>query len=111
MSLQQSIEREIQQEAMKDREIEVFKKKFLRKFFTKKYKLVNTRKEASIIIIYDRVNSDTLRFHVHDEKSEELNSYEEDSRYTLIYLKYKNPRDTKATAMGDVKRMSLTYRH
>ena len=111
LTLRQTIEIEQQEEARIDKEIEVFKKKFLKKFFTKKYKLVSTRKEASIIIIYDRVNSDTLKFHVNDEKSEELKPYEVDSRYTLIYLKNKNPRDTKATAIGDVKRMSLTYCH
>ena len=111
MSLQETNERDQQEEARIDREIEVFKKKFLRKFFTKKYKLVSTRKEASIIIIYDRVNSDTIQFHVNDEKSEELNSYEEDPGYTLIYLKNKNPRDMKATAIGDIKRMSLTCFH
>ena len=59
MSLIQQIQREIDEEARIDKKIELYKKKFLKQNSNKKYKIITTRKDADIIVVFDRTNMTT----------------------------------------------------
>ena len=102
MSLQQQIQIEIDEEARIDRKIELFKKKFLKQKSNRKYKLVPTRKDANMIVIFDRTNITKYDVVLNDETDESLKSCEASPRYTMVYLKNKNPRDVRLNTIGDI---------
>ena len=102
MSLQQQIQREIDEEARIDKKIENFKKRFLKFKSNRKYIITETRKESHIIIIFDRENMSSYNVFYNNEKDEQLKECETNPRYTMIFLKNKNPRDTKSNTIGDI---------
>ena len=102
MSLQQQIQREIDEEARIDKKIENFKKHFLKRKANRKYIITETRKESHIIIIFDRENMARYDIFYNNEKDEQLNRCETNPRYTMLYLKNRNPRDTKSNTIGDI---------
>ena len=104
MSLQQQIQREIDEEARIDRKIELFKKKFLKQKSNRKYTITPTRKDANMIIVFDRTNVTKYDIVFNDETEEALKSCETNPRYTMICLKNKNPRDTRLNTIGDITR-------
>ena len=104
MSLQQQIQREIDEEARIDKKIEFFKKKFLKQNSNRKYTISPTRKDASIILLFDLTNVTKYDIVLNNETDEALKSSETNPRYTMICLKNKNPRDTRLNTIGDITR-------
>ena len=104
MSLQQQIQREIDEEARIDRKIESFKKSFLKYKSNRKYTITPTRKDANIIIVFDRTNVSKYDIVFNDESDESLKRCETNPRYTMVCLKNKNPRDTRSNTLGDITR-------
>ena len=107
MSLQQRIQREIDEEARIDKRIEALKKHFLRQHANKKYRIVSTRKEADAILFFNRTNltkyNIMLNEDINEETKEVLESCEHNPYITLVFLKNKNPHDAKLATCGDIR--------
>ena len=99
----QAIQEEMQQEARIDKAIDGIIKRLLKRNENKKYRIVSTRKEATSILIFDRFDLSNYSFVLNDENNEELRRLISDSRVTVVYLKNKNPRDSKSSTIGDIK--------
>ena len=104
MATLQQIQEEMRREAAIDRKIENFKKKFLKLKSNKKYKFVPTRKESNIIIVFNRVNLTEYNIVLNDDKDVGLKRCETDPNYIMLFLKNKNPRDTRSNTLGDITR-------
>ena len=102
LSLVRQIEEEMQREAEIDRKIEIYKRKFLKEKCNSKYCIVPTRKEASVVIVYDRSNLNNPHIVLNNENDKGLDMCEHSDRYTLVFLKNKNPRDNKSCTRGDM---------
>ena len=76
MSLQQQIQREIDEEARIDRVIEAYKKKFLKMKCNRKYKITNNKKEANMLIIFDRTDVTKYNMVLYDEKDKGIKDAE-----------------------------------
>ena len=88
-----------------DREIERMIKLFFTMKANKKYRIVSTKKDSDMFMIFKR--SDLLRYHLvvtDTEEGKEL--YENDNSYTIVYLKNKDPRDPLKSTLGDVKKFN-----
>ena len=102
LQLRRQIEEEMEREAEINRKIEIYKRKFLKEKGNSKYRIVSTRKEANAVIIYDRTNIKSCTLILNSEKDKEIDDCERSDRYTLVFLKNKNPRDTRLTTIGDM---------
>ena len=102
MSLQQQIQQEMEQEARIDKAIDSFVKRFLKQNQNKKNRIVQTRRESDAIFIFIRKQLSTYNLVLNDPNDENLSRYESDNQITMIFLKNKNPRDTKQNTIGDI---------
>ena len=98
------LKQEMQREAEIDKKINGFVKRFLKQSQNRKYRIVSTRKEATAILIFIRSDLTRYNFVLNEEDNESLNRYESDDRITMIFLKNKNPHDSKNTTLGDIKK-------
>ena len=103
MSLQ-AIQQEMEQEAKIDKSINSTIKRFLKQNGNKRYRIVSCRKQSDLIIVFNRYNLSTYSFVLNEENDEALNKCERDNRFTMVYLKNKNPHDAKRTTYGDFKK-------
>ena len=110
LQLRRQIEEEMEREAEIDRKIEIYKRKFLKEKCNRKYRIVSTRKEANAVIIYDRTNIKMCSLVLNSEKDKALDECERSDRYTLIFLKNKNPRDTLLTTLGDMQKSTEQHK-
>ena len=93
-----------QEEAKIDKLIEYFKKKVIQQNKKINYKIISSRKNSEIIIVFNR--DDVYDYYIlfNEKKNyEELNSLEVNPRRTLIYLQSTNPRDKRANRIGFLK--------
>ena len=109
--LRRQIEEEMEEEARIDRKIEIYKRKFLKEKGNSKYRIVSTRKEADVVVIYDRTNIENCALVLNSEKDKELDKCERSDRYTLIFLKNKNPRDRRLTTLRDMHKSVEQYKN
>ena len=102
MSLQ-AIQQEMQQEARIDKAINSIVKRFLKQKQNNKYRIVSTREECTAMLIFIRSNLSAYSFILNDDK---IDSYVSNDRITIIYLKNKNPHDSKKATIGDIKNVA-----
>ena len=105
MSLIQQIQREIDEEVRIGKFIEKFKKRFLKAKRNRKYKFVSTKKEADMVVVFDKLNLDKYYVILNREDDQGLIHAETNPQYTLLYLKNTNTRDTKLNTMGELRVM------
>ena len=103
MSLQRQIEEEMQREAAIDKKIENIKKRFLRQRSYGKYLVVYTRKESDAVLFFDRSDLTSYNILLNEEI---ISEYEDDPRFTMVFLKNKNPRDARTSTYGDIRKSS-----
>ena len=103
MSLQQQIQREMQQEARIDKAIDGIMKRLLKQNENKKYRIVYNRKHANAMFVFNRSDLSNYSFILNDEDNEKLNKIVYDNRVRVIYLKNTNPHDSKNSTIGDIK--------
>ena len=105
MSLQQQIQREIDEEARIDKRIESMKKRILKQPGNRKYRILSTNNGADAALVFVSKNLTKYSIVLYEENNEILNGFENDSRFSMIFLKNKNPHDTKLTTYGYIKAM------
>ena len=98
------IQQEMQQEAKIDKAINNIVKRLLKQNQNRKYRIVSTRKEASALLIFIRSQLSSYSFVLNEENNETLDRYEHDDRITIIFLKNKNPHDSKNATRGDINK-------
>ena len=104
MSLQQ-IQREIQQEGEIDKKIDSMVKRILKQKSNNKYRVVSTKKDSDVALVF--VRSNLSKYHiVSTSNNEDIEWFENDNRITLIYLKNRNPHDSKRCTIGDIKNVA-----
>ena len=108
MSLQQQIQREINEEARIDKRIESFKKRLMKLHCNRKYRIIPNNKGADAMIVFNRNNLSKYNIVLYEENNETLATIENNPKYTLIFLKNKNPHDAKLSTYGDLKVMAAT---
>ena len=101
MSLQ-AIQQEMEQEAKIDKSIDGIVKRFLKQS-KKKYRIVQTRQQADAILVFIRTNRPNFSLALIEGNNENIIECERDNRFTIVFLKSKNPHDAKRTTYGDVK--------
>ena len=98
MSLQQQIQREIDEEAR----IEKIEKRFFRNPLNRKYRKVKSRDEAHAILVFDRHNLSKYYIIINKEDAA-ITNCERDPNMVLIFLKSTNPHDVTNGIIGDIK--------
>ena len=105
MSLQQQIEREMQQEAKIDKYIDALVKRVLKE--NRQYRLINDRKNSDAILVFSRYDLTTYNIVLNDNKSKNLDEAIRisNNNVKIFYLKNKNPRDSKNSTLGQIKKV------
>ena len=106
MSLLRQIQEEMEREAKIDRAIESIKRRFLKQQVNKKYRIVSTRKEADALLIFDRNDLSKYSFALNEDYCNSLTQLISLNSSTVVYLKNRNPRDSKTSALGDIKNIA-----
>ena len=101
LTLRQSIELEMQEEALFEKRLELFKKKFLKQKSNRKYKLVSSIEESDIIVLLNKYDLSKYMVVVNDGKNG-IVSEDGKKLYAEFYLKNKNPRDRRLNTIGDI---------
>ena len=91
----------MKEEALFEKRIELFKKKFLKQKSNRKYKLVSNIEESDIIVLLNKYDLSKYMVVVNDGKNG-IVSEDGKKLYAEIYLKNKNPRDRKLNTIGDI---------
>ena len=102
MSLQQQIQREIDEEARIDRRIEKIKKRFFKNPINRKYREAKSKDDAHAILIFERNNLSKYSI-VLNKEDLAITHCERDPGMVLIYLKSTNPHDTMTGVIGDIR--------
>ena len=114
LSLRQSIQIEMLEEAVFEKRKQAFIKKFLKQHSNRKYKIVVNIKDADLIILLNKYDISKYVIIVNDNNKEIVPEEGKDI-YTEIYLKNKNPRDRKLNTIGDLTstsgRMQITTKN
>ena len=107
MSLQvrRQIEEEMQREAKIDKTIESMKKRIMKNHANRRYRILPNNKGANAALVIDR--SDLSRYNIvlYEENNEILDSFKNNPKFSMIFLKNKNPHDTRLTTYGDIRAM------
>ena len=98
----QTLQREIQQEAKIDKAIDGIVNKWLK--VNRNYRKVNSRKNATALLIFIRSDLSRYSFGFNEENNETLDRYEQDDRLTVIFLRNRNPHDCNKTTIGHINR-------
>ena len=98
MSLQEQIQREIEQEAKLDKIIE---KRI--KDYSRNYRVVPVREEADAVLIFNREKIYEYGFYLISEEGNTILDMAPEN-IKLIYLKNRNPRDSKKATHGRIKK-------
>ena len=106
MSLQQQIEEEMQQEARIDIKIEGIKRRFLKQQANRKYRFVPSKKDADAMLVFNRKDLSSYSFILNKDWTEDLMLLADHGNFTIVYLKNKNPRDSKNSTLGDIKNIA-----
>ena len=101
MSLQQQIQREIDENAKIDKAIEKKFKRLIKKSYNNYYK-VDKRENSHAILVFFRKDLSIHHFCL-NERNENLDIAISDTSITTFFLRCKNPRDGKRVAFGDIK--------
>ena len=108
MSLQQQIEREMQQEAKIDKTINNVVKRLFKLPDYKKYRIINDRKNSDAILVFNRYDLTTYNILLNDNKSKNLDEairISNNNNAKIFYLKNKNPHDSKNSTLGQIKKV------
>ena len=103
MSLQQQIQREIDEEARIEKRIENLKKKFFKKPQNRKFRLVESKDKAHAYLVLNR--NDLSTYHVvSKEEDKTLSKCENTPGLVVFLLRNTNPHDSKNTTNGDIRK-------
>ena len=106
MSLQQQIQREMQQEAKIDKTINNIVKRLFKLPDYEKYRIINDRKNSDAILVFNRYDLTTYNIVLNDNKSKNLDEpIRISNNAKIFYLKNKNPHDPKNSTLGQIKRV------
>ena len=106
MSLQ-AIQQEMQQEAKIDKTINNIVKQLFKLPDFKKYRIINDRKNSDAILVFNRYDLNNYHLVLNDNKSKDLDEVIRNSNNrTFVYLKNKNPRDSKNSTLGQIIKIS-----
>ena len=106
MSLQQQIQREMQQEAKIDKTINNIVKRLLKLPDYKKYRIINDRKNSDAILVFNRYDLTTYNIALNDNKSKNLDeAIRISNNANFFYLKNKNSHDSKNSTLGQIKKV------
>ena len=102
MSLQQQIQREIDEEARIDKRIENLKKKILRRPGNRKYRFVDTKDKAHAFLVFDRAYLSKYSI-ISYEEDETITKLESNPMFTIFPIRNTNPRDSRTATNGDIR--------
>ena len=73
----------------------------------RKYRILSNNKGADAALVIDRRNLSRYNIVLYEENNEILDSFENNPRFSMIFLKNKNPHDAKLTTYGDPNRKAF----
>ena len=102
----QAIEREIQQEAKIDKTIEKLTTRWFKQH--KHFRRVDTREKSTAMIIFNRAELHKYTLIYNEENNPTLDSYMNDDRLTVIFVRNTNPRDRNKNTLGCIRKMDIS---
>ena len=105
-ALFQAAEEEMERETKIDKAIDNEVKRFLKRNENKKYRMASTKKEADAMLIFPRHNLSGYSFALKGKKNnDEIDNWARDNLITIIYLKNKNPHDSRSATIGETNKL------
>ena len=104
MATLQQIEEEMQRENVIDKKIEKIKKIILKQPSNRKYRIIPTKDDADVVLLFDRSDLRKYSMILYKKHNEFIDACVEDQHITAIFLKNKNPHDSKASTYGDIQK-------
>ena len=103
MSLQQQIQREMEEEAKREKKVAAVVKKVFKNSDIRRYRETSTRKGADGVFLLDRTDLNNYIFALNEENNEHLNKCIENPDNVVIFLRNKNPHDGRKSSFGDIR--------
>ena len=106
LSLIQSIQQEIEQEAKIYKRVDRIVKRFLKQPINRKYRLVSSRDEAHVILIFNRSNLSSYSLILNEKGNQTIALCENTPFITMKFLKNTNPHDFRTSTIGDINNIA-----